>query len=448
MSRRCPGCCDDCDCDDTCIHCPGTNAPTKWNVQIAGLVDGICNNCEAANTNYFLDHDSTTGCVWSCTLPIGCDGHCDLDEITLILSKSGSDFLLTVQLGQHVWELNNGATEVACCEKDWITVPHKTNSGDCNSSNATCRVRCGTIACPTIIDCSCPDARYNRAPCCFAVTVTDIVGNCPAGCSVLNKTWNVKQIDSDRCTWECDMANSAPCNVDVARLTLVGNTMTFTLGDNVFQRVLSGGSAGPLLCNVSGNSLPPISSAADCSNADATCIVVPRRPTSNGIPFGIPGGVEGGPCPCFDIAGCACTPAPRTFTVDLLNGGWTTPSNSFCSSGECEAIRGEYDLEWQASRICRWIFDFGGCSTFPGIISLFMPQFRAPLLTVLLGQRFSLPPNIFAVAEYDGEFPISGDCTVDFPMVFTKSLDGTSLFLPNQPCVAGNMPEEVVVSVA
>ncbi len=104
---------------------------------IAGIVDGSCSDCEVLNKTYYLSQDTPDGCVWSEGAVCGA---CDPTDIILTVTLDGSDYIITVTMDGHVWKKNYGTSKPECCELTDETIAHLTNSGDCDTSSATCVV--------------------------------------------------------------------------------------------------------------------------------------------------------------------------------------------------------------------------------------------------------------------------------------------------------------------
>lgn len=426
MSRRCDDCCGDCVCKDNCDYCPDTNAPANWSVQIGGLANSVCLFCTQANGTYTLDHNATNSCIWSCTLAEGCAGSCDLDELTLTLSKSGSDFLLTVQMGEHVWELNNGTTEIACCTREWIDVPHKTNSGDCDSSSATCRVQCGETACPPLNHCTCPDSDYSRAPCCFSVTLSGIAdGDCVDPCTQFNREHFLKQIATNSCTWECDFGQSA-CSISGLTLTLVDNLIKVTLGPDTWQLRLLDRGGGPDLCHIL-----PVELRLQ-NKVDTNCVTSSSRCVVD-LGSTLIGGTRSSSCPCHNVlATCRCGLNPPTaIVVDLGLGDIGISGEFTCDEGGTD---GRPAPAVSSNGTCGWFFFSGG------------PAIDAFTVRALDGSVVGVGPlnkwNVIVTSgipqravEYlsDTYVPtFSGECDDKLPVTLFKFRESFGLNFPDQ----------------
>ena len=130
----CPDPCATCTCEQ-CAAASPFYAPCCWRVVIAGIVDGSCSDCEVLNKMYYLSQDTPGGCTWS---EGAVCGECDPTDIILTVTLDGSDYIVTVTMDGHVWSKNYGTSKPECCGLTNETIPHTTNSGDCDSSSATC----------------------------------------------------------------------------------------------------------------------------------------------------------------------------------------------------------------------------------------------------------------------------------------------------------------------
>lgn len=153
LNRRCCCGCKTCTCEE-CAAASPYYAPCCWKVVIAGIVDGSCSDCEVLNKTYYLSQDTSGGCVWS---EGAVCGDCDPTDITLSVTLDGSDYIVTVTMDGHVWRKNYGTTKPECCGLTNETIPHTTNTGDCDSSSATCVItaledghECITASCCTL----------------------------------------------------------------------------------------------------------------------------------------------------------------------------------------------------------------------------------------------------------------------------------------------------------
>lgn len=134
--------CSDCSGSGTCETCTCSAcsdspfyAPCCWKVVIAGIVDGSCSDCEVLNKTYYLSQDDPAGCTWS---EGAVCGECDPTDIILTVTLDGSDYIITVTMDGHVWQKNYGTSKPECCGLTSETISHLTDSGDCDSSSATC----------------------------------------------------------------------------------------------------------------------------------------------------------------------------------------------------------------------------------------------------------------------------------------------------------------------
>ncbi len=168
MPFPCNDCCDDdepCEGAD-CGHCANT-APTCWRVVIAGIVaevPEICESCTTLNRVYYLHQDSLNPCRWICKDVSGVDCE-DSDEISLTVYRDGEgNYKIRVELGDHRWIGDYGATAISCCEIVDDELDHDRSGSDCDSTASTCTItrRTGDGYCPCIVDC---DDVLNAPPC-------------------------------------------------------------------------------------------------------------------------------------------------------------------------------------------------------------------------------------------------------------------------------------------
>lgn len=160
-------CCCACLCETcTCEISDSGFAPCCWKVVIAGMADitptADCEDCATLNKTYFLeqtdDGSSSTpeGCSW---FEGAVCGECDPEDIWLTAYEDGGDYIVEVTMGDHVWSKNYGESKPELCELIDETITHSVDSGDCDSSSATCVISrvCDGDACDTatcIGDCS------------------------------------------------------------------------------------------------------------------------------------------------------------------------------------------------------------------------------------------------------------------------------------------------------
>lgn len=145
-----------------CENCENCLAPCCWEVAIDGMEDGTCGDCEVLNDTYYLDQtydeQDEPLCVW---VDYTICGDCEPDpkELSLEVYEDSGDYKIKVTLGAHVWEKNYGDTKPSCCTLSNESLTHITNSGDCDSSNATCTItsRGNELECP-IRRCYIPEA--------------------------------------------------------------------------------------------------------------------------------------------------------------------------------------------------------------------------------------------------------------------------------------------------
>jgi len=121
VSRRC--CCDNCQCE--CNHCVDNRAPCCIRVDISGI------------GSFTLRQDSNNNCRWSsrCTNYI-----CGAEEVSVSISNDAGNYIVTVRLGDHVWEKNYGSSKPYCCQWKNEKIPHSVNGTSCDSSSSTCTI--------------------------------------------------------------------------------------------------------------------------------------------------------------------------------------------------------------------------------------------------------------------------------------------------------------------
>lgn len=221
--RRC--CCEACD-DCECEHCNNSKGACCYKVTITGMANNTCgaSDCEALDRDYYLKYDSA--CTWNCDVSSACDP----TEISLVVSESGGNYYLTVTLGSHEWEKNYSTTKPTCLSLSSESIPHKTNSGDCDSSSATCVVtRVCTEYCPCY-DCACTecDGTGDNIACCLRLTWSGVTGDGFCKCYSFPRT-----VHGSGCTRSSNYtdpvalvhANDSWCNDDAtAQVVLDGGT--------------------------------------------------------------------------------------------------------------------------------------------------------------------------------------------------------------------------------
>lgn len=202
-----PCCCSKCKIC-TCEACSDSPfyAPCCWKVVISGIVDGSCDDCEVLNKTYYLsqadDESEITpeGCSW---FEGAVCGDCNPTDIWLTVFQDGSDYIIEVTMDGHVWHKNYGTTKPECCGLKNETIPHVTNSGDCDTSSATCVVTaladgqaCETSPCT--VTCStfqCPES--------WAVDL-GVGGLTDRDCSICDEVQGIYVVDTDppgACNW-------------------------------------------------------------------------------------------------------------------------------------------------------------------------------------------------------------------------------------------------------
>lgn len=212
-------CCGGGVCQCTCANCNGNEAPCCWKVVVSGIVDGSCASCdEFLNRTYYLEDD--TGCSWSSDAICGV---CDPSLITLDIVEEGGNYKIRVTLGAHVWEKNYGTTKPECCTLSSESLTHTTNSGDCDSSSATCVITSqgASSDCPQncFQECfACLDDDISHQLLLIVSGIADQGGDCE-NTSVLNGSF-VCTLGSG-CVWSSQNFTTDPCDpaVETAAIT-------------------------------------------------------------------------------------------------------------------------------------------------------------------------------------------------------------------------------------
>jgi len=201
-------------CGCTCSACSDT-APCCWRVDIAGMADNTCSECENFNGTWYLSQDTAGGCTWSVRIPTGCT-ECDSVDLVLTVHLDGSDYKIKVEMVDdsdtvlHKWEKNYGEAAPDCCGLSSESLPHVTNSGDCDSSSATCTITAAdNNACEAACAGGCDACIDGDVPVLVQATISGLVNDQCDGCSNGNGTWTLEymgnQVDgcvlSNACLW-------------------------------------------------------------------------------------------------------------------------------------------------------------------------------------------------------------------------------------------------------
>lgn len=184
MPFPCPDCCDDDEpCEGTdCNHCANTS-PTCWRVVISGVVAAdpeSCEDCPTLNRVYYLHQDPLEPCRWICNdvADVDCD---DSDSISLTVYRDGNgNYKIRVELGDHRWIGEYGATPISCCSIVNDELTHDRSGSDCDSSGATCTItrQTGSDPCPCVQPCT---SLLPNLPACFKIEWTGLSNRSPLG---------------------------------------------------------------------------------------------------------------------------------------------------------------------------------------------------------------------------------------------------------------------------
>jgi hypothetical protein len=169
-----PCCCQGCEC----VHCDTGLGPCCFVLTIAGIAAGSCGaSCTTFNRTYYVAWKEA--CVWRCGLIL----LCDIDEVKVEIVQEGGDWLIRASLGPHVWEKNYGENMPACRDLEGVDLPHKTSSGECDSSSSTCTLTAQeTCSC---YECALCGEENHAAPDTIQLTINDVAGG-PACCGDMN----------------------------------------------------------------------------------------------------------------------------------------------------------------------------------------------------------------------------------------------------------------------
>ena len=231
----CADCCGDCDC--RCANCSTSDAPCCFRVTFASIANDGCTDCSWLNQSFYLTQTVGDDCIWECS-PV--DGMpCDPTVIRLTVYKDGTDYKVKVELGNHIWEKNYGTSKPDCCGFSSESITHITDSGDCDTSSATCSVtalRDGDN-CPCNCLWYCEHCANSLAPYQLELTVTGIANN-GCACGGLNDTfildYSSPAVLDSWCEWKYTFP-AAICTVNEIRAYITAGSIGALFYDTTFD---------------------------------------------------------------------------------------------------------------------------------------------------------------------------------------------------------------------
>ncbi len=356
MSPGYPCCCAEApsSCDNPCICSvfDNSDAPCCITITIAGVVEGTCGDCDNLNTIYNLSQVEENGCVWKCenlTPP-----SCDPTNIILTAYQDGSNYKIKVELGSHVWEKNYSTTKPTCDGIDGETLSHQTNSGDCDSSSATCTLGTKTIEnCFCVGDCPCNNCSENKPPCCLIVTLSGITDGTCSFCDItMNRSFACYY--TSNCTWVGSIPDCCDDCEDTITVTLTESSgdyiLTVTVGDDIWEVNL--GTSKPDCSNWSDLNVPIDTSGSGCTTGSSSCTVS----ASNN-------------CTPTPIGDSSCDDMPNWLqgvpeSMEVVIGGISKKAGHPSSCSTCTVMNDTFVLDFidHPSFACRWEYDFYGCN--------------------------------------------------------------------------------------
>jgi hypothetical protein len=137
--------------EEECTACDGGKAPTEYQVEIAGIVNGTCGDCTDLNDTYVLEWVEQSGaiCYWEYVLPapicnvvailLGVDGTLDKVFVQLMQQTYPDGLLHIVATAEKSF-----GVDVPCMDLDAEAIgaftfqfPYAT---DCDGAASTCAV--------------------------------------------------------------------------------------------------------------------------------------------------------------------------------------------------------------------------------------------------------------------------------------------------------------------
>ena len=152
-----------CCCDDgvpayvECAYCDGTgdNAPQYMTVELAGIANDECTECDNYNGTYVLENIITNPCYWRWRTES--DLSCDVatyEQVVLVYS-AGLGTILHVNFYQYtdpdanIYNFYEGSPSTACLELTDVDIPYNAMTANglpdsrCDFSSSTCTVTSG-----------------------------------------------------------------------------------------------------------------------------------------------------------------------------------------------------------------------------------------------------------------------------------------------------------------
>lgn len=164
-------------CICTCTSCPD-GAPAEWTITLAGILNGLCGDCDNLNTTFTFTYAS--GCIWACPLEF-CGG--DPDFITFSYSGTSWELQFPASAGSTAYSVAEAAGDCTAVK----TLAFVSTGLSCINWPLTVDViPVGSGACTTVCNGCCPGG----APATLTVAVTVICDTVPVGTYNITAVWD------------------------------------------------------------------------------------------------------------------------------------------------------------------------------------------------------------------------------------------------------------------